>query len=99
MSKDEGDRMGSITLLWILGAIFLLIGLILKYGAKWPSGMALIFLGILWIIVLLGYQVLTAAGIYGKQPQEIGYATNIISAVIIIIGLIVGYTAVKKAKR
>ncbi len=90
--------MGSIAILWALGAIFLLIGLLLKYGMKQALGMPLVFIGIIWIIVLLGYHLFTKLGIYGKQPSEIGYATNIISAVIIIIGLAIGWIAVKKAK-
>ncbi len=90
--------MEPITILWILGAIFLLIGLLVKYSLKTPLGMPLVFIGILWIIVLLGYHLLSKLGIYGKQPPEIGYATNIIAAVIIIIGLVIGWIAVKKAK-
>ena len=98
MQKTKVIMMGPIAILWALGVVFLLIGLLLKYGMRQALGMPLVFIGIIWIVVLLGYHLLTKLGVYGKQPAEIGYVTNIISAVIIIIGLVIGWIAVKKAR-
>lgn len=81
-----------------LGALILIIGLI-AVGVKRRGGMALVIIGILWFVAFGLYLALLSAGIYPNVGPAAGYVPNIIGVVLIIVGLGVGYAAVKVARR
>ena len=80
----------------VLGIIILVVGAILKFSMKKNIGLVLFLIGIGWLITFGFYFALVAAGIYGAQGPQAGFANNIIGAILFIVGIIGIYFIVKK---
>lgn len=81
-----------------LGALILVIGLV-SLGVKRRPGIALVLIGILWFVAFGLYSALLSAGIYPNVGPAAGYVPNLIGVVLIVVGLGVGYTAVRVARK
>ncbi|MGQ4834654.1 MAG: hypothetical protein ACP6IS_12285 [Candidatus Asgardarchaeia archaeon] len=82
--------------LLVLGIIILVVGVVLKYSMKKNIGLLLLVVGIGWLITFGFYFALNAAGIYGLQGEQAGFANNIIGGLLFILGIIGIYYIVKK---
>ncbi|RLE62438.1 MAG: hypothetical protein DRJ49_03975 [Thermoprotei archaeon] len=80
-----------------IGIIVLIVG-ILMAALKKRGGLLLTFIGVGWLITFGLYFVLVHTGLYGKIGSGPGLVLNAVGVVILMIGLIIAYSAIRRAR-
>jgi len=81
----------------IFSIVILIIGVILTLLKK-PVGKAVTVMGAGLLITFLFYYAFVAAGVYGKPPEKIGYALNILGLIVLVVGAGLAIHVIKKIR-
>ncbi|MCX8188314.1 MAG: hypothetical protein N3F64_01215 [Nitrososphaeria archaeon] len=83
----------------ILGLILLVLGIVLRVSKK-PRASALMLVGILLLVVeLMDIAVQSAGGASALAGPQGNFILNIVALVIILVGILIGYYAIKRGAR